>query len=314
VADVLLRLGASPAPTELEHAVRRALHDPSATLAFWLTQYECYGDSAGRQIDVTALPEHASSVIARDGRDVAVLLHDPGVDRDLVMSVVAAAGVMIENAQLQVELRARLEELRGSRARILEAEQRARMDLERNLHDGAQQRLVALSLELATLDQDLARYPDLRDRLGPAQAEVSASLAELRDVAHGIFPAAVRDHGLSVALESLATRAAVPVQLKATTGGRLPDPVELTTFYLVSESLANIGKHACASHAVVEITRRQQTLVVEVSDDGVGGAATEKGTGLRGLADRVEGLGGRLRVWSPDGGGTRVRAEIPCAR
>jgi len=313
VADVLLHLGAGPTPTELEHAVRRALYDPSAALVFWLPEFECYGDAAGRQVDVAELSERASSAIVRDGRDVAVLLHDPGVDRDLLRSVVAAAGVMIENAQLQVELRARLEELRGSRARIIEAEQRARMDLERDLHDGAQQRLVALSLELATLDRDLSRYPDLRDRLAPAKAEVSASLAELRDVAHGIFPAAVRDHGLSVAVESLATRAAVPVRVVATTGGRLPERVELTAFYLVSESLANIGKHACASHALVEISRLQETLVVEVTDDGVGGAATEKGTGLRGLADRVEALGGRLRVWSPHGGGTRVRAEIPCA-
>jgi signal transduction histidine kinase len=313
VADLLLHLGASPPPTELQHAVRRALHDSSATLAFWLPEFECYGDAAGREVDVAVAPGRASAAIVREDRDVAVLLHDPGVDANLVTSVVAAAGVMIENAQLQVELRARLVELQGSRARILEAEQRARMDLERDLHDGAQQRLVALSLELATLDQDLSRYPDLRDRLGSAQAEVRASLAELRDVAHGIFPAAVRDHGLSVALESLATRAAVPVRVVATTGGRLPEPVELTAFYLVSESLTNIGKHACASHALVELARGDHTLVVEVTDDGVGGAATEKGTGLRGLADRVEALGGRLRIWSPDGGGTRVRAEIPCA-
>jgi signal transduction histidine kinase len=312
VADVLLHLGASPRPAELETAVRRALHDRSATLAFWLPEFECYGDSAGRQLDIAAPAERASSAIVRNGREVAVLLHDPGIDRDLVVSVVATAGVMIENAQLQVELKARLEELRGSRARILEAEQRARMDLERDLHDGAQQRLVALSLELATLDTDLSRYPDLRDRLAPAKAEVTASLAELRGVAHGIFPAAVRDHGLSVALESLATRAAVPVQVVGSTDGRLPERVELTAFYLVSESLTNIGKHAHASHAVVEIAVDQETLVIDVSDDGVGGAATEKGTGLRGLADRVEALGGRLRVWSPTGGGTRVRAEIPC--
>jgi signal transduction histidine kinase len=311
--DVLLHLGSSPRPAELEAAVRRALHDPSAALAFWLPEFGCYGDSAGRQLDVAPLPGRDSSAIVRDDRDVAVLLHDPGVDPDLVVSVVAAAGVMIENAQLQVELRARLEELRGSRARILEAEQRARMDLERDLHDGAQQRLVALSLELATLERDLAGYPDLRDRLAPARAEVSASLAELRDVAHGIFPAAVRDHGLSVALESLATRAALPVTVVGATDGRLPERVELTAFYLVSESLTNIGKHAHASHAVVETAVRDGVLVVEVSDDGVGGASTEKGTGLRGLADRVEALGGRLRVWSPDGGGTRVRAEIPCA-
>jgi signal transduction histidine kinase len=208
-------------------------------------------------------------------------------------------------------LRARLEELRGSRIRILEAEQRERKRLERDLHDGAQQRLIALSLELSEVGERLGEDSELRSRVEAAQREVAVSLAELRDLANGIHPAAVSDHGLAVALESLATRAAVPVEIIGATHDRLPAAVELAAFFLVCEALTNVTKHASASHAVVELDLRRQQLVVEVRDDGVGGA-TESGGGLRGLADRVETLGGRLQVWSPAGSGTRLRAEIPC--
>jgi signal transduction histidine kinase len=213
-----------------------------------------------------------------------------------------------------VELRARLEELRGSRIRILQAEQNERRRLERDLHDGAQQRLVALSLELGKLGFQLAEDPELRARVDAAGSEVAATLTELRDLAHGLHPAAVSDHGLAVALESLATHATVPVQVIGAPVVRLPEPVELAAFYLVCEGLANVAKHARASSAVVELTREPTNLVIEITDDGRGGATTEHGAGLRGLADRVEALGGRLQVWSPLGQGTRVRAEIPCGQ
>jgi signal transduction histidine kinase len=138
-------------------------------------------------------------------------------------------------------------------------------------------------------------------------------LDELREIARGIHPAVVSGHGLAVALEQLAARAPVPVHLSVEIEGRLPEEVEVAAYYLISESLANVGKHAQASSATVEVARGNGQVSVEVVDDGVGGADTEGGSGLRGLADRVEALGGRLRVWSPRGGGTRVRAEIPCA-
>jgi signal transduction histidine kinase len=218
----------------------------------------------------------------------------------------------IENAQLQVELRARLEELRGSRARILQAEQSERRRLERDLHDGAQQRLIALSLELGELGDRLDGDVELRTRIDTVREEVTASLAELRDLARGIHPAAVSDHGLAVALESVATRAGIPVQLIGATPDRLPEPVELAAFYIVCEALANVARHAAASSAVVELHRNAGLLTVEVRDDGIGGASADIGSGLRGLADRVEALGGRLQVWSPVGQGTRLRAEIPC--
>jgi signal transduction histidine kinase len=227
--------------------------------------------------------------------------------------VTAAAGIALENARLHVELRARLAELRGSRARIIEAGHRERQRLERNLHDGAQQRLVALSLELSLLEREVADSREGKERLDRARREIAASLNELREIARGIHPAVVSGHGLAVALEQLTTLAPVPVRLTVALDDRLPEALEVAAYYLVCESLANVGKYAHASSASVDVARTDGQVVVEVRDDGIGGADTESGSGLRGLADRVEALDGRLLIWSPSGGGTRVRAEIPCA-
>jgi signal transduction histidine kinase len=149
-------------------------------------------------------------------------------------------------------------------------------------------------------------------RLGRARQEIAASLEELRDVARGIYPAVLSGHGLAVALESLAAMTTVPVQLKVSVDGRLPAAAEAAAYYVVSESLTNVGKHARCTSAAVQVFVDKGVLVVEITDDGVGGADTEGGSGLRGLADRVETLGGQLRIWTPVGKGTRVRAEIPC--
>jgi signal transduction histidine kinase len=211
-------------------------------------------------------------------------------------------------------LRARLEELKGSRARVIEAGQKDRQRLERNLHDGAQQRLIALSLELSRLEQSaLSGEPDTQARLETARREIALSLEELRDVARGIHPAVLSGHGLEVALESIAARAPLPIRLSIDLADRLPERVEVAAYYVVSESLTNVAKHAHAHDATVSVAQTSDCLVVEVVDDGVGGADTERGSGIRGLADRVEALGGRLRIWTPPGGGTRVKAEIPCA-
>jgi signal transduction histidine kinase len=196
---------------------------------------------------------------------------------------------------------------------VLDAGQQERQRLERNLHDGAQQRLIALSLELSRLEEPLEGNAPARARLDEARNEIALSLDELRDVARGLHPAVVSGHGLEIALESLVAHAPVPVRLRVELGSRLDEPLEVAAYYVVAESLANLGKHAQAASATVDIGRSPGEVVVEVADDGVGGADTERGTGLRGLADRVEALGGRLRVWSPAGGGTRVRAELPCA-
>jgi signal transduction histidine kinase len=196
---------------------------------------------------------------------------------------------------------------------VLDAGQQERQRLERNLHDGAQQRLIALSLELSRLEEPLEGNAPARARLDEARNEIALSLDELRDVARGLHPAVVSGHGLEIALESLVAHAPVPVRLRVELGSRLDEPLEVAAYYVVAESLANLGKHAQTASATVDIGRSPGEVVVEVADDGVGGADTERGTGLRGLADRVEALGGRLRVWSPAAGGTRVRAELPCA-
>jgi signal transduction histidine kinase len=195
---------------------------------------------------------------------------------------------------------------------VIEAGQKERQRLERDLHDGAQQRLIALSLELSLLEQELEADDDTAERLARARQEIATSLGELREIARGIHPAVVSGHGLGVALEQLTARAPVPVRLTVVVDERLPEPIEVAAYYLVSESLANVAKHADATSATVEVSRSHGQVVVEIIDDGVGGADSERGSGLRGLADRVEALGGRLRVWSPSGGGTRVKAEIPC--
>src|SRR5204863_3776204 len=314
LGDLIVELRADLAPADLRDALARALRDPSLELAYWLPDFNTYVDVDGQSFDIETRGR-AITLIERKGGLVAALLHDSSLqdEPELLAAVTAAAGIAVENGRLEAELRARLEELKGSRARVIEAGQKERQRLERNLHDGAQQRLIALSLELSRLEQQLAADPDAQHRLDLARTEIALSLSELRDVARGIHPAVVSGHGLKVALESMAARAPIPVRLFVGFDGRLQEPLEVAAYYVVCESLANIGKHAHATAASVEVGRRDGQVVVEVVDDGIGGADTERGTGLRGLADRVEALGGRLRVWTPSGGGTRVRAEIPCA-
>jgi signal transduction histidine kinase len=316
VGGLLVDLREEPAPADLRDALARALRDPSLTLAYWLPEFGSYADLDGRAV---SLPESGDArmvtFIERNGARIAAIAHDPSLqdESELLEAVTAAAGIALENAQLHAEQRAHLEELRESRARIVDEGRKERQRLERNLHDGAQQRLIALSLELSLLEEKLADDAEATARLAAARREVGASLEELREVARGLHPAVVSGHGLAVALEQLVAGAAVPVRLTVSIGSRLPEALEVAAYYIVSESLANVGKYAQASSASVEVSRRAADVVVEIVDDGVGGADEKRGSGLRGLADRVEALGGRLRVWSPIGGGTRVRAEIPCA-
>jgi len=315
LSDLLVRLRADLAPPDLSKALAEALRDPSLMLSYWLPEFGSWADVDGRPVD---LPEsdsaRATTLIEHDGAPVAALIHHPslGDEPQLLDAVGAAAAIALENGRLHAELNARLEELRGSRRRVLEAGQEERERLERNLHDGAQQRLIALALELGLVQAHAAVDPETKRRLDRARREIALSLEELRDVAQGIHPAVVTGHGLAVALESLAARAPVPVRLNVDLEARLPERLEVAAYYVVCESLANVAKHACATSATVAVTRETGHVVVEVVDDGVGGADTERGSGLRGLADRVEALGGRLRIWTPRGGGTRVRAEMPC--
>jgi signal transduction histidine kinase len=315
VGDLMLELRSDPPPRQVRNALARALRDPSLTLAYWLPHFHTYVDLDGEPVDLSQEKGRTATVLDRNGSRVAALVHDKALDDEpeLLEAVVAAAGISLENARLQAELQARLVELTGSRARVIDAGQKERQRLERNLHDGAQQRLIALSLQLSLLEQKVSEQPEVRTELDQARREIALSLEELRDVARGIHPAVLTGHGLKVALESLAARAPFPVRLTVDLDQRLPERIEVAAYYVVSESLTNIGKHAEAQDASVRVARTDSRLVVEVVDDGIGGANTEGGSGIRGLADRVEALGGRLRIWTPRGGGTRVEAEIPCA-
>ena len=214
--------------------------------------------------------------------------------------------------RLNAELHTRLEELAASRARIVTAGDVERRRLERNLHDGAQQRLVALSLSLrlalAKLDSDPAAA---RATLAGAGDELVLALAELRELARGLHPAVLSDRGLRAAVEMLAGRSPVPVEIADIPDERLPEPVEAGAYFLIAEALTNVAKYADASTVRVRVAASDASVVVEVSDDGIGGADPGAGSGLRGLADRVEALGGSLEVVSPAGAGTSLRAEIP---
>jgi signal transduction histidine kinase len=316
VADLIISLRRHPTPKDLQTELARAVRDPSLMVAYWLPDYEAWADLDGRPVNLDVLAQgRGSRLIERDGARIAALVHDQNLEDEpeLLDAVTAAAAIALENGQLQAELKARLEELAGSRARVIDAAQKERQRLERDLHDGAQQRLIALSLELSRLEKQLSDDPAAKRRLDEAQREITLSLEELRDVARGLHPAVVTGHGLPVALEQVVARAPLPVRLRVDNVDRLPEQIEVAAYYVVTESLTNTAKHAAATSSTVTVTRAGEELVVEVVDDGIGGADSERGSGLRGLADRVEALGGRLRVWTPQGGGTRVRAEIPCA-
>jgi signal transduction histidine kinase len=219
----------------------------------------------------------------------------------------------LEHSRLQAEVRAQLEQVRASRARIVEASDDARRRLERDLHDGAQQRLVTLSLALAMArnragDSD----PHLESLLESAAKEAREAIAELRELARGIHPAVLTETGLSGAIQALAERSPVPTTITTLPPGRFPAPIEATAYFVVSEALANVAKHAAATNAEVSVRELTGRVVVAVSDNGIGGALPDAGSGLRGLADRVAAVGGSWRIDSPPGRGTRLEAEIPC--
>ena len=304
----------------MEQSLRKALGDPSLRVAY--ASPEGFVDAAGHRIEPSDQGDQALTMIKRDDKLVGALLHDASLleDPGHLEGVAAAAGLAIETAASLQALsaseernRTLLDAIRSSRARIVEAGDSERRRLERNLHDGAQQRLVSLSLALrlaqSKLNSDAAAASEI---LSGASVELALALEELRELARGIHPAVLTDRGLGPALESLANLAPLPVELASVPSKRFPGSVEAAAFYVVSESLANVAKYANASAARVSVVSDNGCAIVEVVDDGVGGADAALGSGLRGLADRVESLDGRLEVTSELGRGTCIRAEIPC--
>jgi signal transduction histidine kinase len=307
-------LGQPHEPARLRAELARALGDPSLELAYWLPDSEQYVDAEGRPAALgSPTSGRAVTQVERDGRRIAAIVHDPALldDPEQVRAAGAAAALALENARLEAELRATVQELRASRARIVESGYAARRRLERDLHDGAQQRLVSLALRLRMFRSRVERDPDAVQELDSARSELDHALGELRELARGIHPSVLSDRGLGAALDGLARRAPLPVELQATPAERLPDRVEAAAYFVVAEALTNVAKYAHATHASVSVTRHRGQVLVAVSDDGVGGADPAAGSGLRGLLDRISAVGGRLDVDSRPGQGTTVQATIP---
>jgi signal transduction histidine kinase len=305
---------ASARPGTVRDALARALADPTLELAYRVGDRDAFVDIEGRPAPLPAVGSgRAATFVAGEGGTVAAIVHDESLAGDpLLGPVTAAAALALENERLQAELRARLQDLRASRARLVRAGDEARQRLERNLHDGAQQRLVALSLSLRLAQAKFVSDPAGAHKLiTAAAAEAANATAELRELARGLHPAILSDRGLGPALETLAARAPCPVELDLRASDRFPAPVEVAAYYVVAEALTNVAKYAEATAARVCVDERDGMAVVEIADDGVGGADVSAGSGLRGLRDRVEALDGRLTVRSSPGVGTRIVAEIP---
>jgi signal transduction histidine kinase len=300
---------------DLQAALARTMGDPGLILARpSVGGRELVGPDGVPVERAVAAGDRRVVPVQCDGEQIAALVYDASLDDDpaLVEAVSAAAAIALENEHLHAESDARLAELRASRGRIVAAGDAERRRLERNLHDGAQQRLVGISMQLRLLQHRIREDPATAEQLATtASDELASSLVELRELARGIHPA-VLDHGLEAALDSLASRSPVPTRVAYDADGPAPPPVELAAYFVASEALANLAKYARARSATVRVTRTDGQLVVVIADDGVGGADANRGSGLRGLADRVEALEGRLHLSSRPGAGTVVIAEIPC--
>jgi len=316
VADVMVELGDAPAPKRLSEALGAALGDPTLEVLLWSPEHETYVDASALPIDLDSVDGgRAVTRLEREGRPMVAVVHDPALAEDpgLVAAVGAALRLAVDNERLAAEVRTQLEEVSASRARIVEASDAERRRVERNLHDGAQQRLVVLSLALRRAQAQLPgdAGPELSRTLADATEQLKSALAELRQLARGIHPAILVEAGLRPALKSLARESPVPVSLQVDLPGRLPEPVEAAVYFVVSEGLANVAKYAGADQVEVSVGITGEQLRVQITDDGRGGADPKSGSGLRGLADRVAALGGRLDVRSPVGAGTQVLATLP---
>jgi signal transduction histidine kinase len=300
------------APEAIGAVLAEALGDPLAELHFWLPETGEYADAAGA---TGALPSdpRARREIFRDDAPIAVLLHDPTLRdrRDLLDGVLAAAVLSIEMARLRVEVRIQLAEVEASRARIVEAGHEERRRLERDLHDGAQQRLVSLGVELRRLQLTLPPEATIvSPALDQIVDEVGAAIADLRQIAAGVRPARL-DDGLAAALRDLARTSPIPVEVDASSE-RVTASVEAAGYFVACEAITNAVKHGSASKVAVRAVSDNGTLRVRISDDGVGGATVRRGSGLAGLRDRVAAHGGSFAIASPRGGGTTVEVAIPC--
>ena len=291
-----------------------SLGDRSVSVAYWLPDRERFVDESGRPVELPAPGSGRTwTAVERDGRRVAAIVHDAALDTtpQLVEAAAAASSLAIDNERLKADLAARVEELRGSRKRIIEAGDAARRRIERDLHDGAQQQLVSLALELRML-RTKVKGTEAEAQVDALSERLAAALADLRELARGIHPAILTDRGLAPAIAALADRATIPIDTDVRVDRRLDPAVEAAAYFLVAEALTNVSRYAHATSARVDVAREGEEIVVLVADDGVGGVDLDAGSGLRGLQDRLATVGGTLSIDSPPGAGTRLRARIPC--
>jgi signal transduction histidine kinase len=310
LAGLALELGRGVPLGGLRDALARTLRDPTLQLAFAAPTGSGLVDADGQPFDIDAAGDRSATRLEHDGSLVAVLVHDPANDREdkgLVEAVGSVARLALENERLSAQVRAQLEEVRASRQRIVEAGDAERRRVERDLHDGAQQRLVALAMRLEAARGD---RPDGQALIDATTSELALAIAEVRQLARGLHPAILTEAGLTAAIESLAERTPIPVEVHANET-RYPEHVEATAYFVIAEALTNVARYAGATHATVTLGGTGAALLVEVRDDGRGGADATAGSGLRGLQDRVAALGGTFGLESPHGGGTVVRAVIP---
>jgi signal transduction histidine kinase len=309
-SDLVVELQTGGAAS-LRERLARVLGDPTLDVAYRLDDGR-YVAADGRPLELPEAPDRAVTLVTVQGEEIAALVHDPALldEPALVESVRATAGLVLENERLAAEVRAQLAEVRASRVRLVAATDAERRRLERNLHDGAQQRLVTLSIALG-LAASRASTDDA-NVLSRAQDELEEAITELRELARGIHPTLLREEGLEAAVEALARRTPLPVVVEGSVGDELPDAVELAAYFLVSEALTNVVKHASATEATVRLKRAAGMLLIEVRDDGIGGARAAADSGLAGLRGRLEALDATLVVESEPGRGTTIRTEIPC--
>ena len=314
VADLVRELSVA-SPVDVAGPVGHALGDPSLEVAYWMPSRRGYVDAQGRPYAVPKTDDRrAVTPLEHEGEPVAVLVHDPALleEPKLLESVCAAARLSLENARLHAELQAQLLKVRESRTRIVAAADTERERIERDLHDGAQQRLVALALDLRVAERELAAADGgTKAVLSAAVESLQSAVQELRELAHGVYPALLTQSGLRAALDDLAARTTSPAVVVDAPSERLPPDLEATAYFVACEALANAVKHSGARLVEITAAVERSRLVITVVDDGAGSADSD-GAGLRGLADRVEARGGRLWIDSPAGGGTRITAEIPC--
>lgn len=306
-----LRAGRA-APEATGEVIAQALGDPSLELFFWLPESQLHVDSSGQPVQPAPDARRDLTPVRRGSLALGVVLHDRALSErpDLLESVIDASGLAIEIARLRAEVARRLAEVERSRARIVTAGYEERRRLERDLHDGAQQRLVSIGLSLRHVQARLPVPSGEAAELDATVGELSEAIEELRELARGVRPARL-DDGLGPALRELASRAAVRTSVEATEE-RFADGLETAAYFVASEALANVAKHAQASQVAVTAARENGSLLVRIRDDGIGGAHPAEGSGLGGMADRVAALGGSVSVDSPAGEGTVVTAELPC--